>query len=120
MYKISPKRYPGLYKSHQERLNEREIFRQKTLNDIFHYLDHLSEKYNFKQIIIFGSLIKEGLFGRYSDVDIAVEGLNKYDLYKFIGDLSLEIGKEVDVVRLEECHFADEIKLEGIKWSRKK
>jgi hypothetical protein len=40
--------------------------------------------------------------------------------YRFIADLSRLIGREVDVVRLEDCNFTDVIKTQGIRWKKEK
>ena len=82
-------------------------------------LSSLEKKYQWDEVYLFGSIVLEGRFRQNSDIDIAVLGLKKFDYYKFIGEISDLLNKRVDVVLLEECHFAQFIKEKGIKWNPK-
>ena len=79
----------------------------------------LAERYCWEVAYLFGSIAEKGKFRSTSDIDIAVKGLSKLDYYKFVGEISDILEKRVDVVLLEECHFADSIRKKGIEWSRK-
>jgi predicted nucleotidyltransferase len=113
--------YPSLwYKRLQEDEALREAERSKATQGIDAALNQLASKYTWNEIYLFGSVTKKGRFGAASDVDIAVGGLDKFKLYSFIGDISMLLMREVDVVRLEECPFASAIKKNGTPWIPKK
>ncbi len=72
----------------------------------------LSEKYHVKKVLLFGSnvdLYKEG-----RDIDLAVEGIESKDFFKFYGSLMLRLSKPVDLIDLAETSkFATLVKKEG-------
>ena len=112
-----PSRWFQFVRKEQE---EREKNRKHVLQDVNKTLQLLMEKYTWKEIYLFGSLIQEGRFKPNSDVDIAVRGLNKFDYYTFIGEVSQLLNRRVDVIRLEECHFSSSIVKKGMRWTYKK
>ena len=94
--------------------------RKRTTHEIDHALEKLMKRYSWDEAYIFGSVAKTGKFHSGSDVDIALSGLNKFDYYAFVGDISELLNKRVDVVLLEECSFRRSIMKKGIKWRPKK
>lgn len=104
----------------QKEQEEREEIRKVILQDMEKTLQLLMEKYIWKEIYLFGSIVQDGRFKPNSDVDIAVRGLNKFDYYTFIGEVSEILNRRVDVIRLEECHFSVSIVKKGKRWKRKK
>ena len=119
--KSSAKKYPSVwYKRRQKKHHQREQARLTTIGAIEDALHHLAKRYTWEDTYIFGSVTSNGRYGSGSDVDIALSGLNTLDYYAFIGDISELLNKRVDVVRLEECRFAQSIINKGIKWTRKK
>jgi len=104
----------------QKEQEEREKIRKSILQDVNKTLQLLMEKYTWKEIYLFGSIVQKGRFQPNSDVDIAVRGLNKFDYYAFIGEVSEILNRRVDVIRLEECHFSNSIEKKGMKWTHKK
>ena len=99
---------------------KREELRHSFLLKLDKSLEALSEKYSWKEIFIFGSITRNGAFHENSDVDIGIEGLGPLRHYAFVGEISGLMERDVDVVLLEECGFADRIKEKGLKWSMKK
>lgn len=79
----------------------------------------LLEKYHWDKAYIFGSLVRPNRFHAGSDIDIALSGLNKFELYGFIGEISAILDRDVDVVRLEECPFHESIMNQGIQCKAK-
>ena len=104
----------------QKEQEEQEKMRKLILQDVNKTLQLLMEKYTWKEIYLFGSIVQEGRFQPNSDVDIAVSGLNKFDYYTFIGEVSQILNRRVDVIRLEECHFSSSIIKKGMRWIQKK
>ena len=91
--------------------------RQQLLNETIAWLTHNSSKYGVSKGYIFGSVTVPGKFTARSDIDIAVETHKTGDICALMGDLSMQIMKDVDVVPLDQCHFAAKIRREGIRWS---
>ncbi len=73
----------------------------------------ISERYQAKRVLLFGSsldITKESL-----DIDIAVEGIQPKDFFKYYGDLLLTLPKPVDVVDLSgTSKFVKLIQQEGV------
>ncbi|MFW6148066.1 MAG: nucleotidyltransferase family protein [Thermodesulfobacteriota bacterium] len=107
-------------KAHERKRQEREALRLRVLEQVDQTLHSLVEKYQWRECYLFGSILYPGRFGPDSDVDIAVEGLGKHDLYRLVGELSMILEREVDVVILEESHLAGPIRTRGRLWSPKK
>ncbi len=93
--------------------------RRAILQQVQNVLKTLAKRYSWDDIYIFGSLIKEGKFTGKSDVDIAVKGLSKFEHFSFVGDISVLLERDVDVIRLEDCHFSDSIISGGMRWTSK-
>ena len=104
----------------EEESSMMESRRRQVLRDVWNVLHRMSDKYSWEALYIFGSLIREGGFSKRSDVDIGVRGLDKLRHYKFTGDISIILNRDVDVVRIEECSFAETIISRGIKWTKEK
>ena len=112
--------FPDLWhKSILKKQADQEKMRIVVLRKVEEALRGLEKKYRWDEAYLFGSIVLEGRFGRNSDIDIGVLGLNKYDYYEFVGEISDLLDKRVDVVLLEECHFAQFIEEKGLKWNRK-
>ena len=96
-----------------------ERLRQELIDEVKNVLETLQKKYRWDDAYIFGSLAKRDKFHTKSDVDIALSGLDKFDHFAFIGDISEMLNREVDVIRLEECHFPQSIVNRGIRCRQK-
>jgi predicted nucleotidyltransferase len=108
------------YKATLEREAEREKLRIRILEQINSALTTLEKKYHWGTAYLFGSAAQKGKFRKNSDIDIAIEGLNRFDHYAFTGDISEFLNMRVDVVLFEECPFAKSIEEKGLKWNRKR
>jgi predicted nucleotidyltransferase len=81
-------------------------------------IQQLENIYQWDEIYLFGSITKPQQFSHWSDIDIGIKGLNKYRHYRFISDLSGLLEREIDVVRLEDCPFAEAIEKRGVLWKK--
>lgn len=63
----------------------------------------LKERFNVKNVYIFGSVIGDGIWHKRSDIDIAVEGLSADKYFRALSDLSqiLPSGLDLDLITLE-------------------
>jgi len=112
--------FPDLWhKSILKKQADQEKMRITDLQQVEDTLRTLEKKYQWDEAYLFGSIVLEGRYRQKSDIDIALLGLKKYDYFKFIGEISDLLNRRVDVVLLEECHFAQFIKEKGIKWNPK-
>jgi predicted nucleotidyltransferase len=78
--------------------------------------EHASQ-FGIERGYLLGSVTQVGRFSPQSDLDLAVESLQQGDPFGLAGYLSLHLNREVDVVPLDQCHFADKIRQQGITWS---
>jgi predicted nucleotidyltransferase len=76
-------------------------------------IQEFSKKYHVKRVLLFGSSLDDTRESR--DIDLAVEGINPKDFFKYYGDLLLSLSKPVDLVDLsEETKFISLVKEEGV------
>lgn len=100
----------------RERREHNEALRRHTLSRIPSVLDSLRRRYTWRDIHVFGSVLRPGHFGPDSDLDFAVLGLPKGDLYRLVGELSDALQRRVDVVVLEETRMGEAIRRKGVRW----
>ena len=100
-----------------DRRLENEKERQALLQRVMQWLDDHALEYGIHSAYIFGSLSQPYRFHANSDIDLAVEQINATDLFAVIGFLSEAMGRDVDVVQLEKCHFGERIRQTGIQWT---
>lgn len=92
---------------------ERQFLLKKTLD----WLDEFGSWYGIQKAYIFGSLTQPQKFNQQSDIDIAVEQVNPDDLFSVISFISEATGRDVDVIEINKCHFANHIRQTGILWT---
>ncbi len=99
-----------------DRRSHLEQARQELLRQTLDWLAQHGEEYGIRQAYVFGSVICPGRFTERSDVDIAVERIDSIRLLEAFTNMSSALGREVDMIELEKCHFADRIRQQGILW----
>ena len=70
------------------------------------------------EAILFGSVVRPRRFGKRSDVDVAVPDLEPRAYFALMGHLEDGLERDIDLVPLDTCHFADSIRRTGLKWTR--
>ena len=108
------------HESRRRKLEADEALRLSVLGKLKGALAELGRNYQWNTVYVFGSVIKPGKFQTRSDVDVAVEGLDKLRLYSLVADISAFMERDVDVIVLEECHFSESIIKKGAKWNPEK
>ena len=74
----------------------------------------IAKMYRVKRVMLFGSNVSPNVEGR--DIDLAVEGVQPKDFYRFCGDLMFSLSKPVDFVDLEtRSKFVRMIDAEGVQ-----
>ena len=81
-------------------------------------LPEAAERYGLGSAYIFGSIVSPGRFSELSDVDIAVVELPASSFFKVAAFLSNRLGRDVDLIWLDEVHFAATIKRAGLLWTK--
>ena len=79
----------------------------------------LKERYGATRVVVFGSLARDTGFTPWSDIDLAVWGIEPEDFYLAAGtamDIGLEKDTRVDVIDSTDCgpDFLLDIEREGI------
>jgi len=92
--------------------------RQQVVSHVLRLLDQWGPVYGIRRAYLFGSVARPRRFQPVSDIDLAVEQIDRLSLFQAIGHLSSEIGRPVDLVELADCPFADKIRREGILWTQ--
>ena len=95
--------------------NERE--RQQLLPLALAWLQAHGLDYGISCGYLFGSVTQPGRFTQSSDIDIAVDTWETGNIFGLMGYLSLYLNRDVDVIPLDQCHFADKIRRLGMPWS---
>jgi hypothetical protein len=95
----------------------RERDRQSLLHRVRQWLDDHGRQYDLERVYIFGSLVRPNQFTDLSDIDLAVASTAGNQIFAWMAALSRALGREVDIVDLNECHFADKIRGEGMLWT---
>lgn len=94
--------------------------RPQLLQEALIWLQHNATRFGIERGYLFGSITQAGKFAPESDLDPAIESLNQGDPFGLAGYLSLHLNREVDVVPLDQCYFADKIRQTGIVWNENK
>lgn len=95
---------------------EREALRVEVQARALKLLDESPVKVD--EAILFGSVVRRGHFSAHSDVDVAVPDLEPRDYFALMGHLEDGLGREIDLVPIDTCHFADSIRRTGLRWTR--
>ncbi|MEM6255544.1 MAG: nucleotidyltransferase domain-containing protein [Cyanobacteria bacterium P01_D01_bin.156] len=94
-----------------------EADRLRLLASATEWLSANAQTYGITHGYIFGSVTVPGRFTQASDIDIAVDTWDIGNICGLMGYLSLHLNRDVDVVPLDQCHFADKIRSLGMPWS---
>ncbi|MBF0558511.1 MAG: hypothetical protein HQL08_06995, partial [Nitrospirae bacterium] len=98
-------------------IEERELERERKRRELLRFVEDWLKIYfrgkRIKSVYIFGSLLRHGQFYDFSDVDIAVEGLED-DYFKTILEIEDIVGRDVELVEVEKCRFGEAIKQHGL------
>ncbi len=101
----------------QERAREASARERLRVETLARLKASLADLLPGQRVWLLGSLVKSGRFAETSDVDIALEHEpESTPLYRLRSLLSERVGREVDIVTLDHCHFAEAIRREGVQW----
>jgi predicted nucleotidyltransferase len=76
----------------------------------------LGPKFGIERAYIFGSVTQPGRFHADSDIDIAVEAIPQESLFFALSAFMSALERNVDIVDLRTCPFAQRIRKSGLLW----
>ena len=78
----------------------------------------LAELIPGREVIVFGSLTKPGVFNDRSDVDLALsEPTSGIETLHLTAELTDRLCRPVDLIRLDQSRFREKILREGERWT---
>jgi len=101
-------------KTIEERDQKREAERREALEKALKALKDFFKHKKVKKVYLVGSILREGWFYPFSDIDIAVEGLRE-DPLQLGCALEHLLDRDVDLIELERCPFQDSIEKRGVR-----
>lgn len=103
-------------KAQEKKAKDRERRRFKILNEAREKLhEYFTSGMEIKHVYITGSILQPDNFNKYSDIDVAVEGLPETRYFKTKAELETLLTITVDLIELEHCTFRDLITENGLK-----
>lgn len=100
-----------------EKRNCWEQSRQELLAVVLAWLNDNAADYGIDRAYLFGSLTQPSRFTPRSDVDVAVETIAPETFFVAMAALSEAVERDVDLVLLDMCPFADRIRQTGVIWT---
>lgn len=95
--------------------NERKGLRRDALRVAEKLKEMLVQDYSVRKVVLYGSVLFEEKFARGSDIDLAVEGLQKERYFEALARLQSESLFEVDLKPMEELRGLIREHIEGGK-----
>ncbi len=101
-------------KSLEEDYNKREQQRLAILEKTAKALKAYFKDKDVEVVFLVGSILEEGGFYPFSDIDVAAEGF-KEDYWKTLSDLESILERNVDLIEMEKCRFKDSLIKRGYR-----
>lgn len=98
----------------EERAVQRERERRSVLSQAVDALRQYFADKRVKAVYLTGSILREGRFASFSDIDVAVEGLEE-DYLRTLAELEGVLHRQVDLIELEKCSFREQILERGLR-----
>jgi uncharacterized protein len=89
----------------------------KAWEDAKHAAEILRGRFHVSRVVVFGSLVHEGCFTRWSDIDIAAWGIDPEDTFRAIGAImDMQANFVVNLVDINIAHssLVEVIEKEGV------
>lgn len=96
---------PLLDKAIANRRQQNEQQRLIVIEQVIRWLESKAQNYGIPQAYLFGSVVRPYGFGRYSDIDLAVETIDPNYFFQAIAKLSERVERDVDLVELSKCPY---------------
>ena len=108
---------PHIRRRWQREQDERAHLRGQALRVARRAVKLLRVQFDAREVILFGSLARDGWFDERSDIDLAVSGIQARQFFKASAAVAAASEFEVDLVDLADCSLSLRaiIKQEGVK-----
>ncbi len=103
-----------LSKRLDDEYEERERRRIETLKKTIELLKAYFKDKHVGKVILVGSVLMEGRFYPFSDIDVVVDGLEE-DYLKTLTELEDILERDVDLIEMKKCRFKDSFARKGLK-----
>ncbi|HPO64039.1 MAG TPA: nucleotidyltransferase domain-containing protein [Candidatus Kapabacteria bacterium] len=91
---------------YKRKLKEFDLLHSKAVEDFEKIVHMIIEKYNPKQIYQWGSLLSKNKFTDFSDIDIAISGLQDAEtFFQLLADAEDISSFPLDIIELEKIHI---------------
>jgi len=91
---------------YKRKFKEFDLLHSKAVEDFEKIVQMIIEKYNPKQIYQWGSLLSKNKFTDFSDIDIAISGLQDAEtFFQLIADAEDISSFPLDIIDLEKIHI---------------
>lgn len=101
-------------KSLEEDYHEREQQRLAMLKKTAKALKAYFKNKKVEMVFLVGSILEEGGFYSFSDIDVAADGF-KEDYLKTLSELESILERNVDLIEMEKCRFKDSLIKRGFR-----
>lgn len=91
-----------------------ETRRKKELAELRGKLRRYFARRKVSRVYLIGSILCPGAFDEQADIDIAVLGLEG-NFFRISAELEALVGRDLDLIELEQCRFANEVEREGLR-----
>lgn len=99
---------------------QNEHARQKLLPVTVKWLRDNAVRYGIASGYVFGSLTCANRFTNHSDIDVAIETYKTGDVCGLMSALSMHLNRDIDLIPLDQVHFAEKIRKSGVSWTANK
>lgn len=97
-----------------EEYDEREKKRVEMLIRAIELLKVYFKDKAVEKVVLVGSILEEGRFYPFSDIDVVVDGLEE-DYLKTLTELEEILERDVDLIEMRKCKFKDSLARKGLK-----
>lgn len=97
-----------------EEYNEREKKRVEALSRAIELLKAYFKDKPVEKVVLVGSILEEGRFFPFSDIDVVVDGL-KEEYFKTLTELEELLERNIDLIELGKCRFKDSLEKRGLR-----
>lgn len=98
----------------EEEYREREKARIETLKKTIESLKAYFKDKPVRTVILAGSILEEGRFYPFSDIDVVVDGLGE-EYLKTLTELEEILERNVDLIEMRKCKFKDSLEKKGLR-----
>lgn len=100
----------SLEKEYRKREKERRNILKRSVKTLKAYF----KGKGVKRVFLVGSILEEGRFYPFSDIDVVLDGLEE-EYFKTLSELEDILERSVDLIEIEKCRFKNSLERKGLK-----